>query len=55
MSPFGYYMSPYAGTWTTSLRYLNCVDFFHDVVLERSVDGVKTNLGDVINNTVAAG
>jgi hypothetical protein len=46
VSPYGYYMSPYGGTVGSekNLR-LNCVDFFHDAVLNQPWTVFKTHLG----------
>jgi hypothetical protein len=52
VSPYGYYMSPYAGSvnTTTGLRF-NCVDFFHDAFINTPWSAFQTNLGALINNT----
>src|SRR5438105_1623799 len=35
VTAFGYYMSPYSGTVNGVLQRLNCVDFFHDVMIDQ--------------------
>ena len=51
VTAFGYYMSPYSGTVDGSLQQLNCVDFFHDVMIGETWTGVLTNIGAAITNT----
>src|SRR4051812_37110470 len=50
VTAFGYYMSPYAGTVDGTTQRLNCVDFFHDAVLNVAWSAVQTNLGAAITN-----
>lgn len=48
VTAFGYYMSPYSGTVDGGLQRLNCVDFFHDVMIGDTWTAVQTNLGAAI-------
>jgi hypothetical protein len=48
VTAFGYYMSPYSGTVDGSLQRLNCVDFFHDVMIGDTWTAIQTNLGAAI-------
>src|SRR5689334_3636932 len=50
VTAFGYYMSPYAGTVDGVAQRLNCVDFFHDAVLNVAWSAVQTNLGAASSN-----
>jgi len=48
VAAFGYYMSPYAGTVDGTSQRLNCLDYFHEVMLGESWKAVQTNLGAAI-------
>jgi hypothetical protein len=51
VSPFGYYMSPYTGAVDngSGVRF-NCVDFFHDALLNVPWLARQTNLGAIISD-----
>jgi PEP-CTERM motif len=48
VTAFGYYMSPYSGTVDGTQQRLNCVDFFHDVMIGDTWTAIQTNLGAAI-------
>ena len=51
LSPDGtYYESPYSGTVNGVLQRLNCVDFFHDVVVGEVWTANTINLGDALTH-----
>ena len=50
VTAFGYYMSPYSGTVDGSLQRLNCVDFFHDVMIGDTWTAIRTSLGAAISD-----
>ena len=50
VTAFGYYMSPYSGTVDGSLQRLNCVDFFHDVMIGDTWTAIQTSLGAAVAN-----